>query len=398
MSAMNSTDTTTLPLSTRVTLAFLMGLLAFAIMLGNAVVILAFVVDKKLRHRSNYFFLNLAIADFFVGMISIPLYIPHTLFDWDFGNGLCAFWLIVDYLLCTASVYNIVLISYDRYQSVSNAVSYRAQHIGILKIVALMVAVWVLAFLVHGPIILISESWKNSSLRVLEEKGCEPGFFTIWYILAISSFFEFLVPVFAVAYFNIYIYWSLWKRGNLSRWQSQPTLTSPVSPSNCGSSLRGGLFSRTSLPELKETAPSTPLKRHERKSSLLFSLRAQMNSSIIASKMSSLAHSDSLCLHQKEHIELLRARKLAKSLAILLGVFAFCWAPYSLFTIIRSIYPLDQHPQIVGYEITFWLQWLNSFVNPFLYPLCHRHFQKAFLKIFSMKKQPISSQNRSVST
>ncbi|XP_008689067.1 histamine H4 receptor isoform X5 [Ursus maritimus] len=121
MSAMNSTDTTTLPLSTRVTLAFLMGLVAFAIMLGNAVVILAFVVDKKLRHRSNYFFLNLAIADFFVGMISIPLYIPHTLFDWDFGNGLCAFWLIVDYLLCTASVYNIVLISYDRYQSVSNA-------------------------------------------------------------------------------------------------------------------------------------------------------------------------------------------------------------------------------------------------------------------------------------
>ncbi|XP_034499141.1 histamine H4 receptor isoform X2 [Ailuropoda melanoleuca] len=69
MSAMNSTDTTTLPLSTRVTLAFLMGLLAFAIMLGNAVVILAFVVDKKLRHRSNYFFLNLAIADFFVGIL-----------------------------------------------------------------------------------------------------------------------------------------------------------------------------------------------------------------------------------------------------------------------------------------------------------------------------------------
>lgn len=56
-------------------------------------------------------------------MISIPLYIPHTLFDWEFGSRLCTFWLIVDYLLCTASVYNIVLISYDRYQSVSNAVS-----------------------------------------------------------------------------------------------------------------------------------------------------------------------------------------------------------------------------------------------------------------------------------
>ncbi|XP_015975531.1 histamine H4 receptor isoform X2 [Rousettus aegyptiacus] len=65
MSAINSTIA--LPLSTRITLAFLMAVLAFAIMLGNAIVILAFVVDKNLRHRSNYFFLNLAIADFFVG-------------------------------------------------------------------------------------------------------------------------------------------------------------------------------------------------------------------------------------------------------------------------------------------------------------------------------------------
>lgn len=58
-------------------------------------------------------------------MISIPLYIPHLLFNWNFGSEICIFWLIVDYLLCTASVYNIVLISYDRYQSVSNAVSYK---------------------------------------------------------------------------------------------------------------------------------------------------------------------------------------------------------------------------------------------------------------------------------
>uniref|UniRef100_A0A673U8B8 Histamine receptor H4 n=1 Tax=Suricata suricatta TaxID=37032 RepID=A0A673U8B8_SURSU len=391
MSATTNSTIDFLP-STHIFAAFLMCLLAFAIMLGNAVVILAFVVDKKLRHRSNYFFLNLAIADFFVGMISIPLYIPHTLYGWNSESKLCVFWLIVDYLLCTTSVYNIVLISYDRYQSVSNAVSYRAQHTGILKIVALMVAVWVLAFLVHGPIILVSESWKYQS------KECEPAFFSKWYILAITSFLEFLVPVFSVAYFNIYIYWRLWKRGNLSRWQSQPGLTSPAPPSNSGRSFRGGRFSRTSLPELKERATSVPLKRHERKSSLLFSLRAQMNSNIIASKMASLSHCDSLCLHQREHIELLRARKLGKSLAILLGVFAFCWAPYSLLTIIRSTQKPEHRLQTIWYNITFWLQWFNSFVNPFLYPLCHKHFQKAFLKIFHVKKQPTPLHNRSLSS
>ncbi|XP_036753152.2 histamine H4 receptor [Manis pentadactyla] len=382
MSATNSTVISAL--STRITLAFFMSLLAFAIMLGNAMVILAFLVDKNLRRRSNYFFLNLAISDFFVGAISIPLYIPYRMFDWNFGNKTCVFWLIIDYLLCTTSVYNIVLISYDRYQSVSNAVYYRARHTGILKMVALMLSVWALAFFVHGPAILFSQSWKIG-------ENCEPGFFSVWYILVITSLLEFLLPIFSVAYFNMYIYWSLWKRCNLSRWQSHPDLMSPVSSRNCGLSLKCGLFSRTSLPEPKEAVVSLHSERQGRKNSLLFPLRAQMNCNVIASKVNSLFHSDSLALRQREHLELLKARKLGKSLAILLGIFIFCWAPFTLFSIVRSTYSQDQRCQTVAYEITFWLQWLNSLVNPFLYPLCHKHFQRAFLKMFCMKKQSSQS-------
>uniref|UniRef100_A0A8D1C0A1 G-protein coupled receptors family 1 profile domain-containing protein n=1 Tax=Sus scrofa TaxID=9823 RepID=A0A8D1C0A1_PIG len=390
MSAINDTNTNTLPLNTRIALAFLMSLLALVIMLGNAVVILAFVVDKNLRHRSNYFLLNLAISDFFVGVISIPLYIPHTLFKWKLEDNICAFWLIIDYLLCTASVYNIVLISFDRYQSVSNAVSYRTQHTGILKIVALMVGVWVLAFLVHGPVILVSEAWKQG------KQDCEPGFLNEWYVLAITLFFEFLAPVLLVAYFNLYIYWSLWKRGHLSRCQSHCGLT-PVSSGSWGHSFRCGLFSRTSLSDPKEAAASLHSERPRRKSTLWFSLRTRM-SSLTASNKGFLSHSDSLALHQKEHLELLRARKLARSLAILLGVFAICWAPYSLLTITRSVYPTNPFPSTAVYKFAFWLQWFNSCVNPFLYPLCHKRFQKAFLKIFCLKKQSTLSHNRSTSS
>ncbi|KAM5136336.1 histamine H4 receptor [Callospermophilus lateralis] len=381
----------------QITLAFLMSLLAFAVMLGNAVVILAFVVDKNLRHRSNFFFLNLAISDFFVGVISIPLYIPHTLVGWNLGNELCVFWLIIDHLLCTASVYNIVLISYDRYQSVSNAVSYRAQHTGILKIVTQMVAVWVLAFLVNGPTILVSESWKNNTWKNNNNKECEPGFFLKWYIPLITSFLEFLVPVILVAYFNVHIYWSLWKRGNLGRCLSHPGLTS-VSSRDCGHSSRHGLFSRISLPAGKDATSSCGSERQGRNHSLLFSFRTYVNSNTITSKASSLSKSDSIALHQREHMELLRAKKLAKSLAILLGVFAICWAPYSLSTVVLSIYKPEQRLKSDWYRIAFWLQWFNSFVNPFLYPLCHRRFQKAFLKIFCMKKQRIPSHNRSTSS
>lgn len=58
------------------------------------------------------------------GVFCIPLYIPYALTGtWHFGRGLCKLWLVMDYLLCTASVFNIVLISYDRFLSVTKAVS-----------------------------------------------------------------------------------------------------------------------------------------------------------------------------------------------------------------------------------------------------------------------------------
>jgi len=52
------------------------------------------------------------------------MYIPYNLTGrWMLGRGLCKVWLIMDYLLCTASVFNIVLISYDRFLSVTRAAS-----------------------------------------------------------------------------------------------------------------------------------------------------------------------------------------------------------------------------------------------------------------------------------
>uniref|UniRef100_A0A8C5RNU8 G-protein coupled receptors family 1 profile domain-containing protein n=1 Tax=Laticauda laticaudata TaxID=8630 RepID=A0A8C5RNU8_LATLA len=106
-----------------VLLAILMGFLVLVTVLGNALVILAFVVDKSLRTQGNFFFLNLALADFLVGGFCIPLYIPYILTDeWKFGKGVCKLWLVVDYLVCTASGFNIVLISFDRFVSVTRAV------------------------------------------------------------------------------------------------------------------------------------------------------------------------------------------------------------------------------------------------------------------------------------
>nr|XP_031359880.1 histamine H3 receptor-like [Lonchura striata domestica] len=70
-----------------VLLAFLMVLLCLVTILGNMLVILAFMMDRNLRHRSNYFFLNLAVSDFAVGVFCMPLYIPYSLTGkWHLGR------------------------------------------------------------------------------------------------------------------------------------------------------------------------------------------------------------------------------------------------------------------------------------------------------------------------
>lgn len=57
------------------------------------------------------------------GGFCIPLYIPYALTgEWRLGRDLCKLWLVVDYLVCTASVFNIVLISFDRFICVTRAV------------------------------------------------------------------------------------------------------------------------------------------------------------------------------------------------------------------------------------------------------------------------------------
>uniref|UniRef100_A0A672TU09 G-protein coupled receptors family 1 profile domain-containing protein n=1 Tax=Strigops habroptila TaxID=2489341 RepID=A0A672TU09_STRHB len=324
-----------------VLLAFLMVLLALVTILGNALVILAFITDGSLRHRSNYYFLNLAISDFAVGAFCIPLYIPYALTGtWHLGRGLCKTWLVMDYLLCTASVFNIVLISYDRFLSVTKAVSYRAQQGTTSNPVIKMVAIWVFAFLLYCPAVLFWEHVAGHS--VVPADQCYAEFFNNWLFLLCASTLEFFVPLLVVTYFNVHIFHNIQRR----QWR--------VSTQDC---------------------------KRPRTSSL--SWRSCLLPSPGASSPPSEDFSVSFC--SRPGAKLQQDKKIAKSLAIIVCVFAICWAPYSLLMIIRGVCQGECiHKSL--YEITFWLLWLNSFLNPFLYPLCHVKFRMAFMKILCPQK------------
>uniref|UniRef100_A0A8C8HI55 Histamine H3 receptor n=1 Tax=Oncorhynchus tshawytscha TaxID=74940 RepID=A0A8C8HI55_ONCTS len=351
------------------------GAFHFVVVAGNALVILAFIVDKSLRNQSNYFFLNLAISDFLVGAFCIPVYIPYNLTGrWVLGRGLCKLWLLMDYLLCTASVFNIVLISYDRFLSVTRAVSiesYRATCRHACTTCTHMVAVWVLAFLLYGPAIIFWELVVGKSIVPADE--CFAEFYCTWYFLLSASTFEFFTPFISVTFFNLCIYLNIQRRNKSRAIRKEDTkahrdrgslrdggATLSLSPSSSGEPNSGHTFIQ------RKKGPSC------RKTSRLLQFQAP----IVPSSRSS------------EGSRLSRDKKIAKSLAIIVCIFGICWAPYTLLMIIRAACS-GRCVEHYWYEVTFWLLWLNSGINPFLYPLCHSSFRRAFAKILCPKRQSV---------
>ncbi|NWI23015.1 HRH3 protein, partial [Sula dactylatra] len=378
-------------------LAALMGLLVLATVLGNALVILAFVVDRSLRTQGNFFFLNLAIADLLVGSFCIPLYIPYVLTgEWRLGRGLCKLWLVVDYLVCTASVFNIVLISFDRFISVTKAVSYRAQK-GITRTAVLkMITVWIAAFLLYGPAIL---SWEHIAQKsILPEGECHAEFFYNWYFLMIASTIEFFTPFITVTYFNLSIYLNIRKRTSLRNKNLSP------GQDDCEVSFQGEkrkhtvFFVKPANRHTREKRASSlsPPKKASRLSlqkldNQTLNLNINQDLPPLQLEVQTKPHrngfyktTESICNATSRvdiantvanRFRLSRDKRVAK-------------APYTLLMIIRAACH-GQCVQYSLYETSFWLLWVNSAINPVLYPLCHMSFRKAFMKLLCPGKAKI---------
>ncbi|XP_042317417.1 histamine H3 receptor [Sceloporus undulatus] len=394
-------------------LTALMALLIVATVVGNALVMLAFVVDSSLRTQNNYFLLNLAISDFLVGAFCIPLYVPYVLTGrWTFGRSFCKLWLVVDYLLCTTSVFNIVLISYDRFLSVTRAVSYRAQQGDTKQALFKMLMVWVLAFLLYGPAII---SWEYISGRsIIPDGECYAEFFYNWYFLITASTIEFFTPFISVTFFNLSIYLNIQKRTKvrldvLNETQSQNFMEEIEMSQEVQISMKCCKWEQRD-PEQTLGVP----KWNEQEESIKEStnVKYSQDSNTESSKSpnnkakpsSKKNYKDSASTHSLEkrmkvasqnmsqRFRLKRDKKVAKSLAVIVGIFGLCWAPYTLLMIIRAACHGHCIPEY-WYETSFWLLWVNSAINPILYPLCHYSFRRAFVKLLCPKKLKIQPHN-----
>lgn len=98
-------------------------LVALVAIIGNAMVIYVFRHERKLRRRTNYYIVSLAIADLFVGLLGIPFAILAAV-GLPTNLHACLFTISLLVVLCTISIFCLVAVSVDRYWAILHPMAY----------------------------------------------------------------------------------------------------------------------------------------------------------------------------------------------------------------------------------------------------------------------------------
>lgn len=83
---------------------------------GNLIVIWIVMTNKRMRNVTNYFLVNLSIADAMVSTLNVSVNFSYMLTsNWTFGTAYCKISQFVAVLSICASVFTLMAISIDRY-------------------------------------------------------------------------------------------------------------------------------------------------------------------------------------------------------------------------------------------------------------------------------------------
>ncbi|KAA3678394.1 uncharacterized protein DEA37_0013398 [Paragonimus westermani] len=165
---------------------------------GNLLIGLAILLVRRLRNPANLLILNLALADFLVSVLVLPFAIAYQLKGyWPFGQQVCDVFLLLDVLLCTASILNLCAISVDRYLAITKPLNYAASRTS-KRMLWMIIICWLMAALISIPPVL---SFKKN----INETYCSYSEDLAYQVYATFSAFFIPLLVMLVLYGRIYV-------------------------------------------------------------------------------------------------------------------------------------------------------------------------------------------------
>ncbi|KAM9695369.1 alpha-1B adrenergic receptor isoform 1-T1 [Trichechus inunguis] len=352
-----------LDITRAISVGLVLGAFILFAIVGNIVVILSVACNRHLRTPTNYFIVNLAIADLLLSFTVLPFSAAlEVLGYWVLGRIFCDIWAAVDVLCCTASILSLCAISIDRYIGVRYSLQYPTL-VTRRKAVLALLSVWGLSTVISiGPLL----GWKEPAPNDDKECGVtEEPFYALF-----SSLGSFYIPlaVILVMYCRVYIVAKRTTKnleaGVMKEMSNSKELTLRIHSKNFH----------------EDTLSSTKAKGHNPRSSIAVKL-----------------------------FKFSREKKAAKTLGIVVGMFILCWLPFFIalplgkgsmlrsglithkllsfcscpphpFPTAGSLFSTLKPPDAV-FKVVFWLGYFNSCLNPIIYPCSSKEFKRAFMRI-----------------
>ncbi|OWF53220.1 muscarinic acetylcholine receptor M5-like [Mizuhopecten yessoensis] len=377
------------------------GIVLYGIVLltifGNSLVLVAVAKTKRLQTVFNFYVINLAITDILVAVCGMSFYTTNTVLGyWPFGSFLCGVWIFFDYGMTFASVFTLIVISIDRFWSVTWSVHYRAHH-NKSKCIRLIIAVWVFMIVLWLPPCVLDRVNNAVPGQCIWEPSNNKEFVIVIATIGHHGSFAILL----ICY--IRVFYVLRKRNNLNlvgplqKVQDQPSTSRVV---NGISNKIDESQSKDSIEESAVAKGTVANKKIEIKKSPTSLSPPNRNGihldpiSIITIPSTSQIKPDAAMVNnddvkkQRQQLKSDRRndrheRRVFITLTYILIGYIISWLPFHIVFDVSAIAPDKVSTNV--FVITFWMSYCNSTINPFLYNFSSTDFRNAFRELLCRK-------------
>jgi octopamine receptor len=134
--------------------------------------------------------------------VILPFSIANEALDrfWIFGDTWCTMWLTMDIWMCTASIYNLVAISIDRYIAIIKPLNY-PMLVTKFRARCIVAGVWIGSFIICSPSFLLASTDTSKP----KDCTCTPANSGMAYIV-FSASSSFYIPMIVVIFVYVRIY------------------------------------------------------------------------------------------------------------------------------------------------------------------------------------------------